>query len=57
MNIKNALANLMAHFAPLALVKRIYPGQETSQVFTCPTLQQKPWIDVDSIELTQEDFA
>jgi hypothetical protein len=57
MTLKTIIAKMMSHFTPLALIKHINPSQMVAPVFTHTNHDPKPWINADTIELTQEDFA
>lgn len=57
MTIAKLVANLLAQIAPVALVKRIMPTADATQPFTLADTSDKPWMNADAIELTEQDFA
>lgn len=56
MTIKAAITNLLSHFAPLTLVKQVFPSHKT-EAYAQTNQASRPWMNVDEIELTAEDFA
>jgi hypothetical protein len=57
MTLKNIVSNFIANFSPLSLVKPILPAHDTTKSYAAIDQSNKPWVNVDAIELTQEDFA
>lgn len=57
MTFKTLLSNFVSQLSPLSLVKQIYPGSMKSADLLHPQQDNKPWLDADQIELTQDDFA
>jgi hypothetical protein len=58
MLIREAISQFIAHFSPLALLKHVFPAHKCTQAYTHPTHNEfKPWMNVDEVELTAEDFA
>jgi hypothetical protein len=57
MTIKEAISHFISHFSPLSLVKQVFPHHQISQAFSHGKKENKPWMNVDKIELAQEDFA
>ena len=56
MTVNDTLFNFISHIAPPSLVKNIFPLQNSIQTYSYTDQQEMPWIDVDLVELTQEDF-
>jgi len=57
MIIRETIAKLLSNLAPLALIKQVFPVQKTTQAYSHPTYENKPWMNVDEIEITVEDLA
>lgn len=57
MTFREHLGHFVAHIAPLILVKQVFHGHIPSQAFSHSTHDVKPWMNVDKVELTAEDFA
>ena len=57
MTIRATISSFLSHFAPLTLIKHVYPAHKSTQAFTHTIHENKPWMNVNEIELTAEDFA
>lgn len=57
MTIRESIKNILAHCAPLVLIKQVFPEHKSSHVLAHTSHESKPWMNVDEVELTAEDFA
>jgi hypothetical protein len=57
MTIRETIANLLTHFTPLTHIKQVFPVHMPSLVVPHFSHASKPWMNVDEVELTAEDFA
>jgi len=57
MKIREAISNFIAHLTPFALVKQVFPMHDKSHAYTHSSHDNKPWMNVNEVELTAEDFA
>jgi hypothetical protein len=57
MTIKEAISHFTSHFGPLSLVKQVFPAHQSAHSFSHPENVNKPWMNVEDVELTAEDFA
>ena len=57
MTIRETISTFLSHFAPLSLVKQIFPAHKSTYAFSQATHEGKPWMNVHEVELTAEDFA
>jgi hypothetical protein len=57
MTIRETIAIFISHLAPMTLVKQIFPANKSTVVYSQTSHESKPWMNVQEVELTAEDFA
>jgi hypothetical protein len=57
MTIRESISDILSRCAPLMLVKQIFPSHVSTHDFVQHKSEHKPWLNVDKITLTAEDFA
>lgn len=57
MLIREAITYLVSHLTPMSLVKQIFPAIGQTHAYLHPVNESRPWMNVDRVELTAEDFA
>jgi len=57
MIIRDTVTKFLSHFTYLTLIKQVLPAHMTSEAYSHITHESKPWMNVDAVELTAEDFA
>ena len=57
MVIRETIAIFVSHFAPMTLVKQVFPVNKATVSYTQTSHESKPWMNVDHVEFTTEDFA